>query len=402
MRRVIALLLAVLMMLTGCTQQTIQNPTPETSTPTETEMSSEPTSKTEQTTDQVVPVFAEDIEPNFATLSDPSLLQYVEDNIYSDLVARFDSEDYIVESVNAVYVSEEYLEEVAYNSKSNVYFGYTLEELDAQFQGTRYIFSLGENGETVVEEFAEYDDTYDRVIKNVAIGTGVILVCVTVSVVSGGVGAPAAVSMIFASAAKTGTIYALSSGTISAVAAGTITSIQTGDFEEAKKAAALAGSESFKWGAITGVITGGTTKAVELYRSANTIPTPRDSELTILDRTKNSTEQVSFLDGQEVPMNTPGATRPDVVVKNPNGTVKAIEVKNYNLAQSSNRNTLLNELERQVTSRASNLPAGSTQEIVLDVRGRGFSDELIDATITAIHKRLANIYPDIPITILRY
>jgi len=231
---------------------------------------------------------------------------------------------------------------------------------------------------------------------------GVILVCVTVSVVSGGVGAPAAVSMIFASAAKTGTVYALSSGTISAVAAGTITGIQTGDFEEAKKAAALVGSEGFKWGAITGVITGGATKAVELYRSANTIPTPRDSELTVLDRTKNSTEQVSFLGGQEVPMNTPGATRPDVVVKNANGTVKAIEVKNYNLAQSSNRNTLLNELERQVTSRASNLPAGSTQEIVLDVRGRGFSDELIDSTITAIRNRLANIYPDIPITILRY
>lgn len=402
MKRVIALFLAVLIILTGCTQQTVQNPTPETSTPTAPKNSSEPTSESEQTPAQDISVFAEDVEPNFATLSDPSLLQYVEDNIYSDLVARFDSEDYIVESVNAVYVSEEYLEEVAYNSKSDVYFGYTLEELDAQFGGTRYIFSLGENGETVVEEFAEYDDTYDRVIKNVAIGTGVILVCVTVSVVSGGVGAPAAVSMIFASAAKTGTVYALSSGTISAVAAGTITGIQTGDFEEAKKAAALAGSEGFKWGAITGVITGGATKAVELYRSANTIPTPRDSELTVLDRTKNSTEQVSFLGGEEVPMNTPGATRPDVVIKNANGTVKAIEVKNYNLAQSSNRNTLLNELERQVTSRASNLPAGSTQEIVLDVRGRGFSDELIDSTITAIRNRLANIYPDIPITILRY
>lgn len=402
MKRVIALLLSVLMMLTGCTQQTVQNQSPEISIPVETETSSAPSTETEQLTEQDVPVFAEDVEPNFATLSDPSLLQYVEDNIYSDLVARFDSEDFIVESVNAVYVSEEYVEEVSYNSQSNLYFGYTLEELDAQFQGTRYIFSLGENGETVVEEFAGYDDTYDRIIKNVAIGTGVILVCVTVSVVSGGVGAPAAVSMIFASAAKTGTVYALSSGTISAVAAGTITGIQTGDFEEAKKAAALAGSESFKWGAITGVITGGATKAVELYRSANTIPTPRDSELTVLDRTKNSTEQVSFLDGQEVPMNTPGATRPDVVVKNANGTVKAIEVKNYNLAQSSNRNTLLNELERQVTSRASNLPAGSTQEIVLDVRGRGFSDELIDATITAIRNRLANIYPDIPITILRY
>ena len=402
MKRVIALCLAVLMTLTGCTQQTAQNPTLDTSTPSEVETSSAPTSETEQTTAQDVPVFAEDTEPNFATLSDPSLLQYVEDNIYSDLVARFDSEDYIVESVNAVYVSEEYLEEVAYNSKSNVYFGYTLEELDAQFQGTRYIFSLGENGDTVVEEFARYDDTYDRVIKNVAIGTGVILVCVTVSVVSGGVGAPAAVSMIFASAAKTGTVYALSSGTISAVAAGMITGIQTGDFEEAKKAAALAGSESFKWGAITGVIVGGATEAITLYRSANTIPTPRESELTVLDRTANSSEQLSYLDGVEVPMNTPGATRPEVVVQNADGTINAIEVKNYNLASSNSRGTLLSELERQITSRVSNLPAGSTQEIVLDVRGRGFSDELIDATITAIRNRLANIYPDIPITILRY
>lgn len=31
----------------------------------------------------------------------------------------------------------------------------------------------------------KYDDTYEQVIKNVAIGTGVILVCATVSVASG-------------------------------------------------------------------------------------------------------------------------------------------------------------------------------------------------------------------------
>lgn len=402
MKRVIALVLVVLMVLAGCSQPESQKKTYNTSPSIEAEKI--PSSTAAANSDEKAKElnFGEDIQPEFATLSDPALLQYVEDNIYSDLVNQFDSEDYVVECVRAVYVSEEYLEEMFYNSKSNVFFGYTLEELDAQFQGTRYIFSLGNNGETVVEEFAEYDNTYERVIRNVAVGTGVILVCVTVSVVSGGVGAPAAVSMVFASAAKTGTAYALSSGVISAVAAGTISGIQTGDFEEAKKVAALAGSESFKWGAITGVITGGISKAVELYRSANTIPTPRDSELTVLDRTKNSTEQVSFLDGQEVPMNTPGATRPDVVVRNTDGTVKAIEVKNYNLAQSSNRKTLFNELERQITSRASNLPSGSTQEIVLDVRGRGFSDELIENTVTAIRNRLANIYPDIPITILRY
>lgn len=405
MKRTIALLLAVLMLLTGCTQQPVQNQETNPSESASSEVSSTPAtdgSESNQSNTEEEIVFEEDAPVEFASLSDPDLLQYVEDNIYTDLTARFNSDDYIIESVNAVYVSEEYLEEVAYNSQSNIYFGYTLEELDAQFQGTRYIFSLGENGETVVEEFAGYDDTYDRVIKNVAIGTGVILVCVTVSVVSGGVGAPAAVSMIFASAAKTGTIYALSSGTISAVAAGTITGIQTGDFEEAKKAAALAGSESFKWGAITGVITGGVSKGVELYRSSKTIPTPRESEVTVLNRTKNSTEQVSYLNGKEVPLNTPGATRPDVVVKNANGTVKAIEVKNYNLAQSSNRHTLYTELERQVKDRLANLPSGSTQEIVLDVRGRGFTDELIENTIAAIRNRLANIYPDIPITVLRY
>ena len=399
MKRIIALFMAILMLLTGCSQPGASNSPQQDETPNNSLTDSSNVSENKGSDE---PTFAADVQPNFASLNDPALLQYVEDNLYSDLVARFDSEDYIVEDISAVYVSEEYLEEVAYNSKKNIYFGYTLEELDAQFQGTRYIFSLGENRETVVEEFAAYDDTYEKVIKNVAIGTGVILVCVTVSVVSGGVGAPAAVSMIFATAAKTGTVYALSSGTISAVAAATITGIQTGDFEEAKKAAALAGSESFKWGAITGVIVGGATEAVTLYRSATTIPTPRESELVVLDRTKGASEQLSYLDGVEVPPNTPGATRPDVVVKNANGTVKAIEVKNYNLSHSTNRNHLLNELERQVTSRASNLPAGSTQEIVLDVRGRGYSDELIEATIPAIKNRLSSVYPDIPVTALRY
>ena len=405
MKRVTALLLAVLMLLTGCSLQPVQNQDTNPIESSNIEDSSAPDieeidNTQDSTSDDII--FEEDAPVEFASLSDPNLLQYVEDNFYTDLVARFDSDDYIIESVNAVYVSDEYLEEVAFNSQSNMYFGYTLEELDAQFQGTRYIFSLDDNGETVVEEFAAYEDTYDRIIRDVTIGTGAILVCVTVSVVSSGVGAPAAVSMIFASAAETGTIYALASGTISAVAAGTIMGFQTGDFDEAIKAAALEGSKSFKWGAITGLITGGASKGLEILRSSRTIPTPRDSEVTVLNRTKNSTEQVSYLNGKEVPKNTSGATRPDVVVKNPNGTVKAIEVKNYNLSQSSNRQSLFTEIERQVKERLANLPLGSTQEIILDVRGRSYTDELIENTIAGIRRRLINGYPDIPIVVLRY
>ena len=84
------------------------------------------------------------------------------------------------------------------------------------------------------------------------------------------------------------------------------------------------------------------------------------------------------MDGVEVSSATKGATRPDVVVKNADGSIKAIEVKNYNLASSNSRSELYRELERQVTSRANNLPAGSTQGDSFGCQGRGFSKDVID------------------------
>ena len=202
-------------------------------------------------------------EAGFSGMGDPNLLRYTEDTIYENLVATLDSDEYFVENVSAVYISQEYIDELAYNSQANIYFGYTLQELAEQFQGKKYIFTLGDDGSTIVTEFEEYDDTYDRALKNVAIGTGVILVCVTVSLVTAGLGAPA-VSMIFSVAAQSGTKMALSGGIMGGVAAGIVTGVQTGDMEEALKSAALVGSESFKWGAITGVISGGASEAIAL------------------------------------------------------------------------------------------------------------------------------------------
>ena len=83
-------------------------------------------------------------------LNDPNLLRYVEGSVFSDLTMRFDGTNYRIENVTAGYMSKEYLEEVAYNSQTNIFFGYTLDELDAQFQGTRYVFTLGADGETEV------------------------------------------------------------------------------------------------------------------------------------------------------------------------------------------------------------------------------------------------------------
>lgn len=249
MKRLIALIL-VCALLVGCTPQVGND-------------GAEPTTSTAETQQTVEYTFTEEGMPEFTGLDDSALLTYMEDSIYTNLVTELDNKMYFVENVSAVYISKEYLEEVAYNSQENIYFGYTLSELDAYFQGTRYVFTLGDDGQTIVTEFQEYDDTYEQILKNVAIGTGVILICVTVSVVSGGLGAPA-VSMIFAASAKTGTIMGLSSGLFSGVSAGVATGMETGDFDEAMKAAALAGSEGFKWGAITGSVAGGVGEAIAL------------------------------------------------------------------------------------------------------------------------------------------
>ena len=269
MKRIIALMLSCCLLLSACSQAV------DSSAVSKVEIV--PSTDSLTTSQEIIPDwdeldFSEDastvpaefqtIIPEYDNLNDPALLGYVEDSVYAELVKNLD-DGYFVQNVSAVYVSSEYLEEVSYNSKSNIFFGYTLAELDAQFQGIRYVFTLNDEDETTVEPFEEYDDTYERVIKNVAVGSGVILICVTVSVVSGGIGAPA-ISMIFAASAKTGTLMALSSGGIGALASGIITGIQTQDFDEAVKAAALAGSEGFKWGAISGTISGGVSEAVAL------------------------------------------------------------------------------------------------------------------------------------------
>lgn len=210
-----------------------------------------------------ITVFAE--EKSFSRLNDPALLTHISDELYAHLIADLGSEEYYVQAVDAIFLSDEYLETVAFNSKENVYFGYKLSELDKQFGGQKYVFTVNDKHETVAVPIEHYDDdTLNTIIKNVAVGTGVILVCVTVSAVSAGVGAPA-VSMIFAVAAKTGTAAALSGATLAGVVSGTVTGYKTGDMNAAIEAAALGASEGFKWGAISGAISGGTLEGLALH-----------------------------------------------------------------------------------------------------------------------------------------
>ncbi|MGN0616822.1 HNH/ENDO VII family nuclease [Ruminococcus flavefaciens] len=286
MKKALAILLSCVMLLTGCSLQDAVDTSSDntskiaeqttvsdivTTVSTEIQVSNEQeTDTSKQAAATATPLLSlyttseEYINSlGFTSLNDPNLMRYVEDTVYTDLVNQLDSDKYFVENVEAVYISKEYLDELAYNSQENIYFGYKLSDLEEAFQGDKFIFTLGENGQTDVVPFEEYDDTFDKVIRNVAIGTGVILLCVTVSVVTGGVGAPA-VSMIFAASAKSATVFALSSGVISGVSAGVVEGIQTHDFDKALKAAALKGSEGYMWGACTGAITGGVSEAIAL------------------------------------------------------------------------------------------------------------------------------------------
>lgn len=258
MKRIIAILLSISMLFTGCTvsqpeQIPSQNVEEETSAPVE--------AADEAAWEEKIPAYG--------SLADDGLLDYVEDLVYRETVLSLNSEEYFVENIDAVYISKEYLDEVAFNSQSNIYFGYTLAELDELFQGTKYMFTLSEDGTTIVQELQAIEDrTTETMLKNVAVGAGVILVCVTVSVVSAGVGAPALINLIFAGSATTATSFAFSSAAFGGISAGIVRGYETGDLNEALEAAAMEATEGFKWGAIIGAVVGGAGQGRALYGAA--------------------------------------------------------------------------------------------------------------------------------------
>lgn len=280
MKRVIALILACMFLLTACGAPVETAKPEDSSTSVQTEaIVNENAAKVDEAEtsvgsaseaeEEADPIIANTSIPDTAIkgLDDETLLTFVEGNVYLSLVEQLGSEDYFVENVEAIYYPKEYIDALAANTQPNVYFGYTSAELNAQFQGTKYVFTLGENGQTIVVPMETVsDEVYVKAMEDVIIGSGVILVCVTVSIVA----APAApaVSMIFAASASTGTAFALESGTLSFAAAAIVKGYETESLEQAFKAGVEAGGEGFKWGAIIGATVGGVSEGTALYGAA--------------------------------------------------------------------------------------------------------------------------------------
>lgn len=196
-------------------------------------------------------------EPPGIDVSDITSLEtqdYIKFAIEDDLQEAFPG--YNVDYVECIYISQEYIDEVYYNSLNNVYFGYDYDEVASYMQDTNWTFTVDENGQTVVTEVKESSNALVDIIKKVAIGTGVIVICAVISCVSGGVGA-APVACFFAGAAKGALIGAVSGAAVSGVIGGAIAGVQTQSWEGALNGALTAAADGYMWGAISGALVGG-------------------------------------------------------------------------------------------------------------------------------------------------
>jgi hypothetical protein len=78
--------------------------------------------------------------------------------------------------------------------------------------------------------------------------------------------------------------------------------------------------------------------------------------------------QKSFKNGKEVPYGTKGSSRPDFYVRG-----NSIEVKNYNISSSAGQRRLIDNVANQAIQRARELPKGTRQSVVIDLRGQKLS-----------------------------
>lgn len=302
MKRLFSLVLASAMLLTGCTRSVNQSSisssseaTSITNTPSNIETSQASVTATTDASQET----AQDTKFDPNNFSDPRTMNYIEDNLYVNLVDDFSKEGkYIVEGVHASYISKEYLEELKSNSQPNVYFGYTLQEIDKELQGTRYVFTLGKNGETVLKTYDTYNGEYEKILTNVAIGVGVIVICVVVAVVTDGAAVPAeckTIHAIFVAAAEGATLNGITGGIISGGLSAAIEAYKTGDKDKAVKSGLVNGSKGFSFGCIIGAVTSGASEAIQIYKIAKAFPNSFIPAVDLLKMQRESKYPIELL-----------------------------------------------------------------------------------------------------------
>ncbi len=103
-------------------------------------------------------------------------------------------------------------------------------------------------------------------------------------------------------------------------------------------------------------------------------PTWRQSELDAATDFPDYDAQKSFINVEEVPYGTKGSVRPDYYKDG-----FSVDIKNCNVESASGRSNLARNIEKQYYQRIENLPDGTKQSVMIDVRGENVSDEALGA-----------------------
>lgn len=64
-----------------------------------------------------------------------------------------------------------------------------------------------------------------------------------------------------------------------------------------------------------------------------------------------------------------------------------MDVKNYNVESASGRSNLARNIEKQYQQRMENLPEGTKQSVLIDIRGQNVTDAELSALYNDIMKR---------------
>ncbi|REC61460.1 hypothetical protein DRF65_16110 [Chryseobacterium pennae] len=131
--------------------------------------------------------------------------------------------------------------------------------------------------------------------------------------------------------------------------------------------------------------------AYEGGNSAPKRPSWRQSEIDAAKKYPKYGEQRSFKGGKDVELMTKGSTRPDLyrdggIIRKPH----SIEVKNYDISSNKGRNSLKKELVRQYNQRINDLPPGTKQTAIIDIRGQNVSKETLNGLKNDILKEAPN------------
>lgn len=224
------------------------------------------------------------------------------------------------------------------------------------------------------------------------VGTVAIVVGAAIVALTGGTAAAFIPALL--AGLKVAAISAATSGAISAVIAGF-------KGENVLKAFGDGLASGYMWGGIffaagsainaaKTAFTGTKEVAKAGVSSTNGRPSWRESELHANSQYPKYKTQQSYLNGQKVPYGTKGSVRPDNM-KAGWFSKRSLEVKNYNLSSSGNRNNLAKKVVEQFNKRSIHLPKGTKQEVLIDLRGQSVSANELSSMINKIKTGTNNL-----------